>query len=228
MVAVMQQPGDLLIKRAGPHRKITLVGGVVFDVMIGQHQKAIRRPGFIGLQLGSLLRGEEGDLLSTHAEDKGTAMPRSIRPLRRVVFSMVILENRMFASTVMARLFHVYRRRGVCPSSASPRRRRGCSSADAGRSPASLSRRRRDFFASSCRRRRAAADSRRCHTAGKACDRRSALRWPRGRGPDCNTRCQCGYWRWSPDRAADPALTTASARGALYQRGCTPDDGCGR
>jgi hypothetical protein len=34
------------IKRAGPHRKITLVGGVVFDVMIGQHQKAIRRPGF--------------------------------------------------------------------------------------------------------------------------------------------------------------------------------------
>ena len=70
MVAMMQQPGDLLIKRAGPHRKITLVGGVVFDVMIGQHQKAIRRPGVIGLQLGSLLRGEEGDLLSTHAEDK--------------------------------------------------------------------------------------------------------------------------------------------------------------
>ncbi|VAS61660.1 Uncharacterised protein [Klebsiella pneumoniae] len=70
MVAVMQQPGDLLIECAGAHRKITLVGGIVFDVMVGQHQKAIRRPGLIGLQLGALLRGEEGDFLSTHAEDK--------------------------------------------------------------------------------------------------------------------------------------------------------------
>lgn len=45
MVAVMQQPGDLLIECAGAHRKITLVGGIVFDVMVGQHQKAIRRRG---------------------------------------------------------------------------------------------------------------------------------------------------------------------------------------
>jgi hypothetical protein len=36
-------------------RPITLVGGVVFDVMIGQPQKAIRRPGVIGLQLGSAI-----------------------------------------------------------------------------------------------------------------------------------------------------------------------------
>ena len=69
-VAVMKQPGDLLIERAGAYREITLVGGVIFDIMVGQHQKAIRRPGFISLQLGALLRGEEGDVLSTHAEDK--------------------------------------------------------------------------------------------------------------------------------------------------------------
>lgn len=92
MVAVMQQPGDLLIECAGAHRKITLVGGIVFDVMVGQHQKAIRRPGLIGLQLGRCCGARKGTSSARTLKIRHSQM-RSIRPLRRVVFSMVILKT---------------------------------------------------------------------------------------------------------------------------------------
>jgi hypothetical protein len=85
-----------LIFSVGPHRKITLVGGVVFDVMIGQHQKAIRRPGFIGLpnttlRNGLMLLGWLCLIFSVRAEEVPFLAPQQRRCSSQAICSLSAL-----------------------------------------------------------------------------------------------------------------------------------------